>query len=48
MIADAERAVGLGGVMGGAETEVTDQTKDILLEAAEFDPLVDPHHLAAN
>ena len=32
-------AVGVGGVMGGLETEVTDRTRDILLEAAAFDPL---------
>ncbi len=39
VIADAARAVGLGGVMGGAETEVTPRTTDVLIEAAEFDPL---------
>ncbi len=39
VIADADRAVGLGGVMGGAETEVSARTTDILIEAAEFDPL---------
>jgi len=39
VIADAERAVGVGGVMGGADTEVTDKTRDILLEAATFDPM---------
>ena len=39
VIADAERAVALGGVMGGADTEVSDSTTDILIEAAEFDPL---------
>jgi phenylalanyl-tRNA synthetase beta chain len=39
VIADADRAVGLGGVMGGAETEVTSQTTEVLIEAAEFDPL---------
>jgi len=38
VIADAERAVALGGVMGGAATEVTASTKDVLLESAEFDP----------
>ncbi|WP_084076704.1 phenylalanine--tRNA ligase subunit beta [Demequina sp. NBRC 110057] len=31
------RAIGLAGVMGGAETEVSDATTDILLEAAHFD-----------
>ena len=39
VIADAERAVCLAGVMGGADSEVTDATTDILLEAAVFDPL---------
>src|SRR5438874_4047469 len=36
VIADSERAVGIGGVMGGEETGVTDSTKNILLEAAYF------------
>jgi phenylalanyl-tRNA synthetase beta chain len=39
VIADAERPVALGGVMGGADSEVSDATTDVLLEAAEFDPL---------
>ncbi|MBX7168653.1 MAG: phenylalanine--tRNA ligase subunit beta [Pirellulales bacterium] len=39
IIADAERPVGIGGVMGGAETEVSAATTDVLLEAAQFDPL---------
>lgn len=39
VIADAERAVALGGVMGGADTEVSDRTTDLLIEAAEFDPV---------
>lgn len=39
VIADARRAVALGGVMGGAETEVSDATTDLLIEAAEFSPL---------
>ena len=38
VIADQERAVGIGGVMGGEETGVTDSTKEILLEAAYFLP----------
>jgi phenylalanyl-tRNA synthetase beta chain len=36
VIADADRAVALAGVMGGANSEVTDQTRNILLEAASF------------
>ncbi|HVW39455.1 MAG TPA: phenylalanine--tRNA ligase subunit beta, partial [Pirellulales bacterium] len=39
VIADAERPVGIGGVMGGAETEVSSATTDVLIEAAEFAPL---------
>jgi phenylalanyl-tRNA synthetase beta chain len=39
VIADARRAVALGGVMGGADTEVSDTTRDVLVEAADFDPL---------
>src|SRR6266403_2465209 len=38
VVADQERAVGVGGVMGGEETGVTDSTKNILLEAAYFLP----------
>src|SRR5215475_4619023 len=38
VIADQERAVGIGGVMGGEETGVTNGTKNILLEAAYFLP----------
>ncbi|MES1245281.1 MAG: phenylalanine--tRNA ligase subunit beta [Acidobacteriota bacterium] len=37
VIADAVRPVGLGGVMGGADSEVTDATTDILIEGAHFD-----------
>src|SRR4029077_9943995 len=36
VVADQERAIGIGGVMGGEETGVTDATKNILLEAAYF------------
>jgi phenylalanyl-tRNA synthetase beta chain len=38
VIADAERPVAVAGVMGGAETEVNDNTKRILLESAWFAP----------
>ena len=37
VIADAERAQGVAGVMGGGESEVTDATTDIFLEVATFD-----------
>ena len=39
VIADAERAVGLAGIMGGEETEVSSSTTNILLEAANFEPV---------
>ncbi len=38
MIADAERAIALAGIMGGEETEIGDGTSDVLLEAANFEP----------
>jgi len=38
VIADHERVVGIGGVMGGEETGVTDSTENVLLEAAYFLP----------
>ncbi len=39
VIADAERPVGLAGVMGGLETEIGPATKSVLIEAAQFDPV---------
>nr|MBA2742263.1 phenylalanine--tRNA ligase subunit beta [Actinomycetota bacterium] len=39
VIADAERAVALAAIMGGEETEVSDDTSEVLLEAANFEPL---------
>jgi phenylalanyl-tRNA synthetase beta chain len=38
VIADQERVIGLGGVMGGEETGVTASTRNVLLEAAYFSP----------
>lgn len=37
VIADAEKAIALAGVMGGANSEVTSETTDIILESAKFD-----------
>jgi phenylalanyl-tRNA synthetase beta chain len=39
LIADADHAIALAGIMGGAETEVTEQTTSVLLEAANFEPV---------
>ncbi|HJT63615.1 MAG TPA: phenylalanine--tRNA ligase subunit beta [Candidatus Limnocylindria bacterium] len=36
VIADRERAIGLAGIMGGADTEVTDATRRVILESAIF------------
>jgi phenylalanyl-tRNA synthetase beta chain len=38
VIADPERAVAIAGVMGGADSEVTEETTSIFLEAASFNP----------
>ena len=39
VIADRDRAVALAGVMGGADSEVSGETVDLLIECAAFDPL---------
>ncbi len=38
VIADPEKAVALGGVMGGANTEISEASSTILLESAGFEP----------
>ncbi len=38
VIADAAKAIGLAGIMGGHETRVTDKTVDVFVEAAHFSP----------
>jgi phenylalanyl-tRNA synthetase beta chain len=38
VVADEKKAVGLAGVMGGWDTMITPETKNILVEAAWFDP----------
>ncbi|MGE5680319.1 MAG: phenylalanine--tRNA ligase subunit beta [Bacillota bacterium] len=38
MICDAERSVAVAGVMGGENSEVTSETKNILIESAYFNP----------
>jgi phenylalanyl-tRNA synthetase beta chain len=39
VIADAQRAVSIGGIMGGANSEISFSTKNILIECAWFDPI---------
>jgi phenylalanyl-tRNA synthetase beta chain len=39
VIADAQHAVAVAGVMGGATSEVSDATTDVVIEAASFTPL---------
>jgi len=39
VIADASRAISIGGVMGGAETEISFSTRNVLIECAWFDPI---------
>jgi phenylalanyl-tRNA synthetase beta chain len=39
VIADGGRAVAIAGIMGGEETEVTETTTNVLLEAANFEPV---------
>jgi phenylalanyl-tRNA synthetase beta chain len=39
VIADGAHAIGIGGVMGGVETEISFSTRNILIECAWFDPI---------
>lgn len=39
MICDGEKSVGIGGVMGGLNTEVSEKTTKVLLECAYFNPV---------
>jgi phenylalanyl-tRNA synthetase beta chain len=39
VIADARKPVAVAGVMGGAESEVSEKTQRVLLESAYFDPI---------
>ena len=36
---DGSRAIGIGGIMGGAETEISFSTKSVLIECAWFEPV---------
>ena len=39
LITDGEKGVALAGVMGGANSDIKDTTKNVLIEAAIFDPM---------
>src|SRR3546814_15569454 len=39
LITDESGPIGLAGVMGGGRTEMTDRTRNVLIEAAIFDPV---------
>ena len=40
VIADAKKPVAIAGIMGGKDTEITETTKNILLESAYFNPVM--------
>ncbi len=40
VIADDKKPIAIAGIMGGKDTEVTEKTKNILLESAYFDPIL--------
>jgi phenylalanyl-tRNA synthetase beta chain len=39
MICDAEKPVAIAGVMGGLNSEITDETRNVLIESAYFNPI---------
>lgn len=39
VVTDDRGPIGLGGVMGGSETEIGDSTRNVLIEAANWDPV---------
>jgi phenylalanyl-tRNA synthetase beta chain len=39
LISDSKKILGLGGVIGGSSSEINLETKNIILEAASFDPI---------
>ena len=40
LITDDSGPIGIAGVMGGASTEISESTSDVVIEAAHFDPVV--------
>src|ERR1041384_6160472 len=43
IIADVDRPIAIAGVMGGADTEISESTKDVLIESAYFNPASGMH-----
>lgn len=39
VIADSKKSIAIAGLIGGANSQVEESTKDIIIEAAEFDPV---------
>ncbi len=39
MVCDAERSIGIAGIMGGKDSEISSDTKNIFIESAYFDPV---------
>lgn len=39
LICDAEKPLGIAGIMGGENSEITSQTKNVFIESAFFDPI---------
>ena len=39
LIADEQKGIALAGVMGGANTEINNDTRDVLIESAYFQPV---------
>jgi phenylalanyl-tRNA synthetase beta chain len=40
VITDPEKAIGIAGIIGGANSEITETTTDVLIESAYFDPIL--------
>ncbi len=38
VISNGKEAIGLAGVMGGLDTEITENTKNVIIESAIFNP----------
>lgn len=40
IVADSHKPVAIAGIMGGKDTEISNETKNVLLESAYFDPII--------